>query len=85
MVEVRKKERETEESLIRRFTRTLQQSRVLNVARSSRFKQKKKTKRQLIKEAIYKERMKKEIDKLKKMDRFDEEKLKDIKKKIAEK
>ncbi|MDD3607388.1 MAG: hypothetical protein PHQ20_01155 [Candidatus Moranbacteria bacterium] len=85
MVEVRKKERETDESLIRRFTRTLQQSRVLNMARSTRFRQKKKTKRQLIKEAVYKERLKKEIDKLKKMDRFDESKLKDIKQKIADK
>jgi len=85
MVEVRKKERETDESLIRRFTRTLQQSRVLNKARSVRFRQKKKTKRQLIKEAVYKERLRKEIDKLKKMDRFDEDKLKDIKKKMADK
>ena len=85
MVEVRKKERETDESLIRRFTRTLQQSHVLNEARSTRFRQKKKTKRQLIKEAIYKERLRKEIDKLKKMDRFDESKLKDIKQRIADK
>ena len=55
------------------------------MARSTRFRQKKKTKRQLIKEAVYKERLKKEIDKLKKMDRFDESKLKDIKQKIADK
>ena len=85
MVVVKKKERETDENLIRRFTRTLQQSRVLNQARNARFRKKKKTKRELIKDAVYRQKMKKAIDKLKKMDCFDEEKLKDLKKKIADK
>lgn len=85
MVEVRKKDKETSESLIRRFSRQLQQSRVLMRARKSRFHIKKKSKREVRLEALYKSKMKKEIDKLKKLGKFDEEKFKDIKKKLLEK
>ena len=80
MVEVEKKDKETSESLIRRFTRQLQQSGVLPKARKLRFHEKKKTKRQLRDDAIYREKIRKEVDKLKKMGIFDDEKLKDIKK-----
>lgn len=83
MVEVQKKDRETSEGLIRRFSRQLQQSGVLPQARKLRFRSKKKTKRELRKEAMYKEKVRKEVDKLKKMGTFDDEKLKDIKKKIS--
>lgn len=82
MVEVEKKDKETSEGLIRRFARQLQQSGVLPKARKLRFREKKKTKRQLRDDAIYREKVRKEVDKLKKMGIFDEEKLKDIKKKI---
>jgi ribosomal protein S21 len=85
MVEVRKKDKETSESLIRRFSRQLQQSGVLIKARKSRFRLKKKSKREIREEALYKAKMKKEIDKLKKLGKFDEEKFKDLKKKILEK
>lgn len=45
MVEVRRREKETVEAMIRRFTRRLQQSSVLTEARASRFLTKAKTKR----------------------------------------
>lgn len=83
MVEVQKKDRETSEGLIRRFSRQLQQSGVLPHARKLRFRMKKKTKRQQREEALYKEKVRKEVDKLKKMGIFDEDKLKDVKKKIS--
>jgi ribosomal protein S21 len=84
MVEVEKKDKETSESLIRRFTRQIQQSGVLPKARKLRFTQKKKTKRKLREEAIYRDKIKKEVDKLKKMGIFSDEKLKDIKKKMED-
>ena len=83
MVEVEKKDKETSESLIRRFSKQLQQSGVLPQARKLRFRSKKKTKRQLRQEAMYKQKVRKEVDKLKKMGVFTEEKLKDVKKKIS--
>ncbi len=85
MVEVQKKDRETSEGLIRRFSRQLQQSGVLPRARKLRFRLKKKTRRQLREEAMYKEKVRNEVEKMKKMGIFDEEKLKDIKKKISTK
>lgn len=85
MVEVQKKDRETSEGLIRRFSRQLQQSGVLPRARKLRFRLKKKTRRQLREEAMYKEKVRNEVEKMKKMGVFDEEKLKDIKKKISAK
>jgi ribosomal protein S21 len=84
MVEVKKKDKETSESLIRRFSRRLQQSGVLMKARKNRFHKKRKTKRQLKMDALYRVKVGKEVDKLKKMGKFDEEKFRDIKKKILE-
>jgi len=84
MVEVKKRDRETSESLIRRFSRQLQQSRVLNVARSRRFLQRKKSKRKIREEALYKAKIRKEVDKLKKLGKFNEEKLKDLKRKVID-
>ncbi len=85
MVEVEKKDKETSESLIRRFSRRMQQSRVLMTARKGRFLAKKKTKRVLRDDALYRKNMKKEVDKLKKMGKFDEDNFKDIKKRILNK
>ena len=82
--EVKKKDRETSDGLVRRFTRHIQQSRVLPKARKLRFFSKDKTKRVLRNDAKYRAKMKKEVDRLKKMGLFDEEKLKDLKKKIKE-
>jgi ribosomal protein S21 len=83
MVEVRKKDKETSESLIRRFSRRMQESGVLMRARKTRFRGRKKNKKQLKEEALYKSKVKKEADRLRKMGIFDEEKFKDIKKKIS--
>lgn len=85
MVEVVKKDKETSESLIRRFTRRLQQSGVLVKARKTRFRIKDKTKRKVREEALYRTKVKKEVDKLKKLGKFDEEKFKDLKKKLFDK
>jgi uncharacterized protein YjiS (DUF1127 family) len=82
MVEVVKKDKETSESLIRRFSRRMQESKVLIKARKSQFKVKEKSKRQLKDDAIYRKKVKKEADKLKKMGIFDEEKFKEVKKRI---
>ncbi len=82
MIEVKKKEKETNESLIRRFSRRVQQSGILMNARKARFQERKKSKKQQREEALYKIKIRKEIEKLKKLDKFDEEALKAIKKKI---
>jgi ribosomal protein S21 len=82
VIEVRKKEKETSESLIRRFSRRVQQSGVLVHARKSRFLKDKKNKREKRVEALYKIKIRKEIDKLKKLGKFDEEALKNIKRKM---
>jgi len=82
MIEVKKKDRETSEGLIKRFSRRVQQSGVLLAARSGRFYAKPKTKRQARESAQYRAKVKKEVDKLKKMGKFDEEALKRIKRKL---
>jgi ribosomal protein S21 len=84
VIEVKKKERETSESLIRRFSRRVQQSGVLVHARKSRFLKDKKNKREKRIEALYKIKIRKEIDKLKKLGKFDEEALKNIKRKMED-
>ena len=82
MIEVKRKDRETSESLIRRFGRRVQQSGVLVRARRTRFKNEEKSKTEKRQEAIYKVKIRKEIDKLKKIGKFDEEALKRIKLKL---
>jgi ribosomal protein S21 len=82
MIEVKRKDRESSESLIRRFSRRVQQSGVLVQARRSRFRSEEKTKREMIAGAIYKEKVKKVVNKLKKMGKFDEGNFKNIKKKL---
>lgn len=82
MVEVEKKDKETSESLIRRFSRRMQESKVLVKARQSQFKVKEKSKKQLKEDALYRKKVKKEADKLKKMGIFDDEKFKEVKKRI---
>ena len=84
MIEVKKKEKETSESLIRRFSRRVQQSGVLVHARKSRFRKDEKSKREKRNEALYKIKIRKEIDKLKKLGKFDDEALKNIKRKMED-
>lgn len=84
MIEVKRKNNESTENLIRRFSRRVQQSRVLMRARKVRFREEKKSKEERRKEALYKVKIRKEIDKFKKLGKFDEETLKDIKKRLAD-
>jgi len=84
MIQVKKKDRETSESLIRRFSRRVQQSGVLLSVRKGRFYKKDKSRRQVRESAQYRAKVKKEVDKLKKMGKFDEESFKRAKKKISD-
>jgi ribosomal protein S21 len=84
MIEVRKKDKETTESLMRRFSRRIQQSGVLVRARRTRFKNEEKSKTEKRQEALYKVKIRKEIGKLKKLGKFDDEALKNIKRKMGE-
>jgi len=82
MIEVKKKDRESSESLIRRFSRKVQQSGVLVHARKSRFRSEDKTKREMREGAIYRVKVKKIVDHLKKLGKFDEDTFKNVKKKL---
>lgn len=84
MIEVKKKDKESSENLIRRFSRRVQQSGVLLRVRKTRFRQEEKSKRDKRNEALYKIKIRKEIDKLKKLGKFDEDALRDIKRKMGE-
>ena len=83
-IEVRKKDKETTGSLLRRFSRRVQQSGVLLSARKGRFYKKPKSRREMRESALYRAKVRKEVDKLKKMGKFDEEALKRVKKKLGE-
>ena len=82
MIQVKRKERETAEGLIRRFSRRVQQSGVLRRVRKLRFRQGEKSKDERRNEAFYKVKIRKEIDRLKKMGKFDENALQEIKKRL---
>ncbi len=82
MIQVKRKERETAESLIRRFSRRVQQSGVLRQVRKLRFRVEEKSRDKRRSEALYKVKIRKEITRLKKLGKFDDEALRDIKKKI---
>lgn len=84
MIEVKKKDKESSENLIRRFSRRVQQSGVLLRVRKTRFRQEEKSKIEKRNEALYKIKIRKEIDKLKKLGKFDEDALRDIKRKIGD-
>jgi len=84
MIQVQKKDRETSENLIKRFTRRVQQSGTLMEVRRSRFRKGDKSKTERRDEALYKNKIRKEIGKLKKMGRFDDETLRELKKKIKQ-
>lgn len=82
MIQVRRKDRETAESLIRRFSRRVQQSGVLQRVRKLRFRPMEKSRVKRREEALYKTKIRKEIDKLKKLGKFDDEALREIKKRM---
>ncbi len=82
MIHIKRKEKETTESLIRRFSRRVQQSGVLRQVRKLRYRTEEKSKPARRNEALYKVKIRKEIDRLKKLGKFDEDALRDIKKRI---
>lgn len=82
MIHVKKKEKETSEAMLRRFSRRVHQSGILRRARKLRFRGEEKSKTERRNEAIYKTRIRKEIDRAKKFGSFDDDSLKEIKKKM---
>lgn len=73
MVEVRRREKESVESLLRRFTRRVQQSRVLINARESRFYERPKSKREKRQSAMHREKLLKNREKLIKLGKIKKE------------
>ncbi|PIP15609.1 MAG: hypothetical protein CO003_01720 [Candidatus Portnoybacteria bacterium CG_4_8_14_3_um_filter_44_15] len=72
-IEVKRKEGETTRSLLRRFTRRIQQSGVLIRARKSRFLEKEKSRRERRESALRRNKIILEKDKLRKMGLLEEE------------
>jgi len=70
-LEVKKEERETAQSLIRRFTKRVQKSGILLKARESRFYQRSKSRQMKKKEALRRERLKQEYKKLEKLGKIE--------------
>jgi len=70
-LEIRKKEKETTQNLIRRFTRGIQQSGILLRARKTQFKRKKKSDGLKKKAALRREEKKQEYEKLKKLGKLE--------------
>lgn len=66
-IEIKKQPRETSQSLIRRFTKSVQQSGVLVRARAHQFHQRTKSRKAKQKAALRREELKKEYAKLKKL------------------
>ncbi|MBM3256105.1 MAG: hypothetical protein FJZ04_01370 [Candidatus Moranbacteria bacterium] len=73
MVEVRKKENENAESLLRRFSRHWQASGIGVRSRKNRFFVKDYTKREKRLRALYREKKRKEYEKLAKLGKLEEE------------
>jgi len=66
-VEVKKSERENSQSLIRRFTKKVQQSGILLRARKTRFHNREKSRQMKKRAALRREALRKEYEKLKKL------------------
>ena len=66
-LEIKKQERETSQSLIRRFQKRVQQSGFLLRVRKARFKQRKKSEQMKKRAALRREELKKEYEKLSKL------------------
>ncbi len=75
VVEVRRKEKEPVGSLLRRFTRRVQQSGVLLNARQARFYRKPKTKRQVKASALRREQLRSQRREMMKMGLLEEGQL----------
>jgi len=66
-LEIKKEERETSQSLVRRFSRRMKQSGILLRARKIRFKKRGKSRQMKKRSALRREQMKREYEKLEKL------------------
>ena len=73
VIEVKKRERENPRSLLRRFTRRIQQSGILIRARKARFREREKTKGERRNSALRRVKIGHEKEKLRKMGLLEEE------------
>jgi len=71
-LEILKQERETSQSLVRRFQKRIQQSGLLLQARKIRFRQRRKSEQMKKRAALRREELKKEYEKLKKLGKINE-------------
>jgi len=71
-LEIFKQERETSQSLVRRFQKRIQQSGLLLQARKIRFRQRRKSEQMKKRAALRREELKKEYEKLKKLGKISE-------------
>lgn len=72
MVEVKRREGESSESLLRRFTKRVQQSGVLIRAKKGKFKEARKSKREMREDAIRRRKIKEKKEYLRKIGKLDE-------------
>jgi len=72
MLQAKKRAKESTSNLVRRFMMLVRQSGIMERARAKMFYQHPKTKRQLKKEALYKQSMRKQYDKLRKLGKLEE-------------
>jgi len=70
-LEVKKQEKETSQSLIRRFTRSIQRSGILLRARKIRFRGREKSRQMKKRAALRRTEIKKEYEKLKKLGKIE--------------
>ncbi|PIS38618.1 MAG: hypothetical protein COT34_02685 [Candidatus Nealsonbacteria bacterium CG08_land_8_20_14_0_20_43_11] len=70
-LEVKKQERETPQSLLRRFSKTVRQSGILLRAREGRFRKREKSKQMTKQAALRREMLKKEYLKLAKLGKLE--------------
>ena len=70
-IEVRKQNRETSQSLARRFTRRIQRSGILFRARSIRYRRRPQSRQVKKRAALRKEELKKEYEKLRKLGKLE--------------
>jgi len=71
-LEIKRKEKETSQSLIRRFSKRIRQSGILVQARKTRFRERPKSRQLKKRAALRREEMKKEYEKLKKLGKIKE-------------
>ena len=76
ILEVRRKERESSHSLIRRFSRRIRQSGILLRARKARFRKKSKSRAMKKRAALRREELKKEYEKMEKLGKISQRNVK---------